>query len=299
MIGIVILNYNEWDMTIKCINSIRKNCNLLYKVYVVDNNSPVRITKRIEKFFQSSKDVELIMNKFNKGYSAGNNVGIKKALDDLCDYVLISNNDVIFKRNSIENLYLFLKNHKEYGIVGPKVFLENGKFQEINMGCKMTMKGKYLYLLRKTPVKKISKSFVEKFNLNNINLDHSFDVYAVSGCCFMMSRFATKKLFPFDENTFLYEEENIIGMKMEKLKLKTCYCVDSEIIHLGGASTEKMSEFSYKCFIQSEQYYCKNYLNASILQRFPLLFIRCCIYIKSYGFGCFINNYLMKERKNG
>lgn len=284
MIGIVILNYNGWDMTIDCIKSIRKSCQYPYKIYIVDNASPIKMTEKFKTFMDQSVDCELILHLVNKGYSAGNNVGIKRALDDKCDYILISNNDVIFKENSIEELSDYLDEHKAYGIAGPKVYCPNGEIQEINMACKMTMSGKYKYILRKTPLRAITRSFVEEFHADKQDLKTPFDVYAVCGCCFMMTRRAAEGLYPMDENTFLYEEENIIGIRMEKLNLKTIYDTNSEVIHLGGASTQKISAFAYGCFVQSEQYYCKEYLKANIFQRFPLYVFRILKYIKLYGF---------------
>lgn len=294
MIGIIILNYNGWGLTIKCIESIRTTCKKNYRIYIVDNASTTEMTKTFKEFIDESDDIELLINKINKGYSAGNNVGIKRALEDNCNYFLITNNDVIFKDESIDELCNFLDNNSEYGIVGPKVFLPNGKIQEINMGCKLTLAGKYLYILRKTPLKFLSTKFVKKFHAVDQNLKEPFDVFAVSGCCFMLSSNAMKILYPMDENTFLYEEENIIGVKLEKAGLKTKYDTNSEIIHIGGESTKHLSAFAYKCFIESEVYYCRTYLDASIVQLIPLIAFRIIKYIFNYGFFNFKS--LLKNR---
>ncbi len=289
MLGIVILNYNEWNITINCVNSIRLTCELDYRIYIVDNASTEKMTHKFKYFIDNSEDCFLILSENNNGYAAGNNIGIQKALEDNCDYILITNNDVIFKNKSIDKLQDFLKKHCDYGIAGPKVYLQSGKIQEINMGCKMTMKGKYMYILRKTPLRKFVLPFLTKFHAMNCDLSQPFDVFAVSGCCFMISDKAINKLYPLDEHTFLYEEENIIGTRMEQLNLKTVYNTDSEIIHLGGASTKDMSEFSYKCFIKSEMYYCKRYLEAKWFQTTPLLILRIIIGIKNYGFRFLFN----------
>lgn len=283
MVGIVLLNYNNWDLCVDCIKSIRDTTHIPYMVYIVDNASTVGMTEVFAEFISTAKDCLLIRNKLNKGYSAGNNIGIHKALEDNCEYILVSNNDVIFKKSCIEKMRCFLENNTDYGIVGPKVYLATGEVQEINLGCKMTISGKYKYLLRKTVFRSFTKEFVRKFHADNKDKSKNFDVYAVSGCCFMMPRCIADKLYPLDENVFLYEEENIIGYEMEKIKKKTMYLVESEIVHLGGASTEGMSLFSYACFINSEQYYCKRYLNAKLIQRIPLLFIRILIGIRYYG----------------
>lgn len=296
MIGVVILNYNGWDMTINCVESLRISCNMSFKIYIVDNASTTKMPFDFQSFIKQSEDCELIINTENRGYSAGNNIGIKKALEDGCTHILISNNDVLFKKNSVEELCNFLDENPDYGIAGPKVYLSNGKIQEINMGCKMTLAGKYKYILRKTPLKKCSKNFVQKFHALDHDLMKPFDVYAVSGCCFMLSQKAAAKLFPLDENTFLYEEENIIGIKMEKLGLKTIYDTDSEIIHLGGESTKGISEFAYTCLIESEIYYCLQYLRSLRIQIIPLYIIRTGKYMSLFGKSKF-GSYLIRTCK--
>ena len=186
-------------------------------------------------------------------------------------------------KKCIENLCDFLDENPDYGIAGPKVFLPDGTIQEINMGCKMTLSGKYKYLLRKTPLRIFTKQFIKEFHASEYDLKTSFDVYAVSGCCFMMSRYAADNLYPLDENTFLYEEENIIGVKMEQLELKTIYNTDSKIIHLGGVSTKGISAYAYTCLVESEIYYCLKYLKAFRIQIIPLYLIRTVKYVSMFG----------------
>lgn len=283
MIGIVMLNYNGWKMTMDCVSSIRESCHKPFTVYIVDNASTVSMPMDFRDFIESSKDCVFFQNEDNKGYSAGNNIGIKCALENGCEYIMITNNDVIFKPQSIEKLCEYLDEHPDYGIAGPKVYTPNGDIQEINYGCKMTLSGKYKYILRKTPLKFLTKKFIEEFHVEKKDLAKPFDVYAVSGCCFVMSRKTANLLYPMDEHTFLYEEENIVGARMERLGLKTVYNTDSEIIHLGGGSTEgKMSAFAYRCFMKSEMYYCLKYLGSNKIKIFPLFMIRSLAYIKIY-----------------
>mgnify|MGYP000340977437 CR=1 FL=1 len=52
----------------------------------------------------------------------GNNIGIKRALEDGCEEVLISNSDVRYETGSISELQTYLQDHPDVGIVGPKIF---------------------------------------------------------------------------------------------------------------------------------------------------------------------------------
>ena len=90
-----------------------------------------------------------------------------------------------------------------------------------------------------------------------------YPVYHVSGCCFLMNRKAAETLYPLDENTFLYDEELIIGIRMEQAGLQTWYCGTAVVEHHHGYTTQKNSAFMQKCIRESEQYYCREYLQAN------------------------------------
>ena len=279
MIGIVMLNYNNWQLSIDCIHNIRHHIDTEYNIYLVDNHSSEKMPDVMYRLIKDGKDLVFLKSEINRGYAAGNNIGIQRAIADGCSEILITNNDVIYNDSSISNMKHYLSNNVDVGIVGPKIYLPNGELQEINMVSKMTVAGKYFYLLRKTPFRELSKNFVNRFHGKGTDKNSPFIVYAVSGCCFMVSERAFKYVFPLDEGTFLYEEENIIGARMEKSGLKTVYCTDSVITHIGGGSTNGFSEFAYNCFMESEKYYLKEYCHASIFQYLPLYFLR-----KLYGY---------------
>lgn len=79
-LGIVILNYNNWEDTARCLESIWANPpQAAYQVILVDNASTVSETDEVREMIFHG-EVVLIKNKDNLGYNGGNNVGIKKAL---------------------------------------------------------------------------------------------------------------------------------------------------------------------------------------------------------------------------
>ena len=93
-ISIIVLQYNQSEHTLKCLESLRQ---LDADVIVVDNGSDVKHLKNVEYWIESNKILNfklLILNE-NRGYTGGNNAGIKKALTDGAEHVLILNNDVV------------------------------------------------------------------------------------------------------------------------------------------------------------------------------------------------------------
>lgn len=162
------------------------------------------------------------------------------------------------------------------GIVGPKIFLRDGSIQKECMMRKTGIREKYLLRTR-------FYLFFPRLNNSYWGREHDyesevFQVYAVMGCCFMFSRKCALDVTPLDENPFLYEEELILGISMEKKGWKTVYDPSSVIHHLHGNSTEKVKAFAYTCNICSEIYFCRQYLNMKKWQILPLYWYRSVLY---------------------
>ncbi|MDO4296140.1 MAG: glycosyltransferase family 2 protein [bacterium] len=277
MIGIVILTYNTWKDTLRCIQSIyQSECRQAYHLYLVDNASPIRPD---EEFFAAleAETYTYVCAEKNLGYSAGNNIGIRYALQDACDAILIANNDVTFQKNCIDLLYAYLQKHPQTGIVGPKIYDLNGQLQRKCMSIKTGPREKYLLRTRLYLLFPFSNR--RYWCMNRDYEKETFHPYAVLGCCFLMSRNCAEQITPFDENTFLYEEEFIIGIRMQEAKLKTTYFPRAVIWHLHGGSTHTVRAFAYICKIQSEIYYCRAYLGMSKAQIFPLYCYRTALYL--------------------
>jgi len=276
VIGIVILNYINWDVTSICIKSIYETTkNIDYRIYLVDNASPNSPPDKIIEYI-NNVNVIFIKNNENKGYSAGNNVGIRKAIEEGCEAILIANSDIIFLEDSILAMVEILDTNSDIGIVGPKLLTLDGRVQIPSMCIRTGLREKYLVL---TVLRKVFKSISREYYCYDRELDKLLSVHAVSGSCFVMSRKCALDISPFDENTFLFEEELIIGIQMEQKGYETIYFPGSSVIHTHGQSTKNIQAFSFTCFVESEIYYCRKYLKARAIEILPLYAIRSIGYI--------------------
>lgn len=276
VIGIVILNYENWQDTYRCIKSISSNPPQdSFQIILVDNASARPPEYDLDGFLKSYQ-VVFIKNKKNLGYNAGNNVGIKRAQELGCRYILISNNDVIFRKNSIQLLCDYLKRNPNVGIVGPKIIDKAGDVQKSNLCRKTGMKEKYLVRTRANAL--FRKEYQSYFGLDR-DYDEEFQVYAVLGCCFMMSRNCADAVTPLDEYPFLYEEELILGIRMEQNNFTTMYYPMAVIEHVHGGSTKTVKAFSFAHNVRSEIYYCRKYLSAGKFAIYPLYWYRVCLYL--------------------
>lgn len=271
-IGIIILNYNSWKDSVNCVTTIAKsNRTYQYRIYLVDNQSSTIPTDFERKYLDENTCV--IKAPENKGYAAGNNIGIEKALKDGCDYILICNSDILFSENDIENMISYFDKQSDAGIVAPSVYDVDGNFHPLFFGKKTTYSAIVKNILLKTPARIFLKKF-EKEYIETSPIDMPSKRFSASGCCFVASRECMQYLYPLDEHTFLYEEENIIGCVLEKSKFSVYVIPNTHVVHLEGNSTKNVSKFSRKCFVQSEQYYLKEYLNVSAVKRKAIRFFR-------------------------
>lgn len=254
-VGVVILNYITWQETERCIRSIKETePGDGVHIYVVDNASP-----EVEPLREVCvrEQVELICNPENRGYAAGNNVGIARALEDGCDYILISNNDILFHPGSIAGMREFLETHPEYGIVAPKIFEQNGSIQRGHFK-KLPSYGDIWWT--QTVLRYVVKKTMDVLYGDAEFYETQQDIFAACGCCFLMRRDCAKQVTPLDEMTFLYEEENILGIRVEKAGMKTAYFPNCQVTHNHDQTTRLVKPFALICWACSEIYYCKKYL---------------------------------------
>jgi len=114
----------------------------------------------------------------------------------------------------------------------------------------------------------------------------------------MISNECINEIGLFDENTFLYHEEVILGEVMNQKGFDTYYLTDSVVIHEHGQSTKDLKAFAYTCFVESEIYYLKKYMNENNFKILPLYLIRTIKYIlqclKSKDFRRNFKSYVFK-----
>lgn len=257
-VGIVIVNYNTYENTFKCIDSILEVCKLEYKIFVIDNRSTNDSVKRINDRYRDNKKIDLITASENKGYSAGVNIGIKEAIKNKCNAIIISNNDIIYKQNSIEAMYEELEKNKSTAVVGPKII-------DINDGIMPNLKGTLSYekyIFSKKPLMYIDFMGInKKLYYKNYKYDKTIEVEGmVGGACFMISNEFIKKIGYLDENIFLFFEEDTIAYKLKDTDLKVYLQPESEVIHFGSSTINKQ-ESSFALFhrYSSAMYVLKKY----------------------------------------
>ena len=302
-IGIVILNYNSYKYTTNCISSILSynSKSRQFEIYIVDNASPDKSGNRLFRKYESSNNISVIQNLKNLGYAHGNNIGIKAALNDGCEYIFIINSDILFKNNVHEKLADFMDLHPLVGAVAPKVLTKEGNIQSGAIKEPRTFINKMISstILRKI-FPGIAKKISESSYINKYNYDLPFKCFEVSGCAWMIRRSTFEKIGLLDENTFLYCEEVIYSDLLRKNNIEIWVYPEAEVIHLGVDENRYQPAFNYICYVNSENYFLTKYAKWNWFQLSCILFMRDLkyflkIYNKDYRHN--LNEYFKMRKK--
>lgn len=110
--SIVILTHNQWSVTERCVESIRRHTPEPYEIIVVDNGS----TDETIPSLKLQSDVKLICNESNLGFPKGCNQGIEIASGE---NVLFLNNDTVVTKGWLTNMLRVLYADENVAMVGP------------------------------------------------------------------------------------------------------------------------------------------------------------------------------------
>lgn len=118
---VILVSYNGEQWLQKNLQAL-KNSICPVKIIVVDNNSTDGSVAVIKSF----PEVELILSDKNLGFGLANNIGIKKAMSQLADYVFLLNQDAWVFPETIGNLVEAAETNKDFGILSPVHFSGDG-----------------------------------------------------------------------------------------------------------------------------------------------------------------------------
>lgn len=281
----VILNYNDYFMTQKYLEMIQ-NYNVLDKIVVVDNNSTDDSYKILKSY--ANDKIDVIKCDENGGYANGNNYGIHYIESKYTPYnIIISNPDIIVSEKSIINICEFLKCNERVGIASGLIYDINNNvasnfawkqptYCDVLIGC---------FLLSS----KFFDCVFHKFHYHKYLTKKYLNVDVISGCFFAVKYDVLKEVDYFDDRTFLYNEENILGYKIKELGYREVVLIQEKIIHFAGSSVKKnLSQWKKKAEIlkDSRCVYLKYHLKVS---KFKLI-----IYKILFGMGKYERHYMAK-----
>ena len=270
-LALVVLNYNDADNTLKVLGNTA-NYDVFDKVIVVDNASNDDSRIRFKSYCEDNEKIYFVENHENKGYGAGNNIGIFVAKKLGIDLALIANPDTDFEERVIKVLKSAMDKNENIGICAPLVETSDvyGSRENVLNGASCWPMRDFLHSLAENgPICRriFTKSLHYDRNFYNAKIRK---VGAVLGALLMVRVDAFIKVGGYDEKMFLYGEEDLLSKKMESIGLKTAVITGYKYKHIHSASIKKSLKSLYsrqKIREESTMYFYKNYLNINPLQQ--------------------------------
>lgn len=224
-VAVILLNYNSSLDCQKCLSYLKKQENVEKEIIIVDNcswNDERRVVEELCKI----ECCIFITNKENKGYNAGNNVGLRYAANKGYKYALIANPDMEFPQtNYIQRLVKTMESDGRIAVCGSDIITPEGIHQSPmkQEGNWRSSFGWIIDMFRNHP--KDTYSFIDHYETSHY-------CHKVSGCCLMVRMEFIKEINFFDEYPFLYCEEAILSKQVEKTgRWKMYYTSDAQAIH--------------------------------------------------------------------
>jgi len=219
-VAIIILTYNQKKMLEETLDSIVSKLNYKnYKIFLVDNGSKDRHDKMVLKKFPK---VEVIRNEKNLGYSKGNNVGIKKALEEYNpEFFLLLNDDMeLNDGNFLRKMLKVAKSNKKIGVLGCQQLYTDRSLQDV---------GGYLRKWELTKILEFKKGAV-------------LDVDQFMGSCMLIKREVVDDIGPLDEifTPFLLEDSDYC-LRAKKQGYLVKVVTDARIIHKKSKTVNSFS----------------------------------------------------------
>lgn len=307
LVSIIILNWNGWEDTIECLESLYQIDYANYEVVLVDNGSEddsigkikeycrgklkvksiffqyYQNNKPIKVFEYSKKETEtkkltIIKNDKNYGFAEGNNIGINHALNVLNpDYILLLNNDTVVDKEFLNELVQSMEKNPKIGFAGPKTYYYNynGKKNVINFA------GGYLNHLMGSAhhigINEIDKNQYEKTSIVNF----------VEGSCILIRKEVLDKIGLFDTKYFAYWEEYDLCMRGLNQNYFSLYVAKAKIWHKVSSSSKGDTKIYY--LTRNRFWFTKKYISKTQYTVFILYF-----FLFEFWFKC-INNILLNK----
>lgn len=228
-----IIDFNGKEATIECLKSINLSFkdNFELTVLVINNYS-----KKLTLPSFSDINLKVIENGKNLGFSGGHNKGIKYALKNGADYVLILNNDVIVDPNLIAELIKALKKNSKYGVASPKIYFAPGFEYHKDIYKEEDKRRVFWYaggimdfknvIARHRGVDEVDKGQYQKTEETDF----------ATGACLLVKKEVLERVGLLDDKYFLYYEDSDLSQRIKRAGYKIIYAPDAVVWHRNAAS---------------------------------------------------------------
>lgn len=206
---ILILNYNGKATLKRCLQSVYRSDYPSFEVVIIDNNSDDGSLEEAKQLFSRA---HFIKNSANIGFAAGNNIGIRFALEKGADYVWVLNPDTHIEKDTLSQLVAETEHDASTGITSPLIL--HSKTKNIWFGG-----GKIQWLSMKA------------VHIPPASLYHPIASEYICGCAMLVKKEVFQKIGLFDERFFLYYEDADFSLRAKKAGFKLFIVPKVHVFH--------------------------------------------------------------------
>ncbi len=229
-LSIIIVSYNTKDFLKKCLNSIYETSkDFSFEVIVSDNNSKDGSVEMVKKEF---KDVILLENKQNFGFSKANNIGVKKSSGR---YVLFLNSDTVVYPNTLKHIINFMDKEKNAGAATCRLEIPNGRIDDASHRGFPTPWNSFTHFSGLSKIFGKTKLF-GGYNLGYLDYSKVHEIDALAGAFMFVRRAAGEKAGWWDEDYFFYGEDLDFCYVLKQKGWKIYYVPEVSILHYKGVT---------------------------------------------------------------
>jgi GT2 family glycosyltransferase len=213
---IVVLNWNGLSDTLDCLMSLQRLDYPDCKVVVVDNGS---VDGSVEVVRTRFPGIMLVENEENLGYAGGNNVGLRYALAQGMDYVLLLNNDTEVAPDFVSRLVAAAEVDLAVGVVGPTIYYHDRPDDIWSAG------GAIDWQRGRTWMVGLNERDVGQFGQESCEVDF------VTGCALLVKRAVLEQVGLLDERFFAYYEDTEWCVRIARAGYRIVHVPEAKIWH--------------------------------------------------------------------
>jgi GT2 family glycosyltransferase len=230
VVTVVVLNWNGKEVTEDCLRSLLASDYPDLCVVVVDNGSTDGSADYLSVRFP---DLVILRNPVNLGFTGGSNQGIRHALENNADYILLLNNDTVVDRECVSHLVDAAESSRRYGALNPKIYYSDPPDRLWYAGGAFSLwRGVAQHWGRKS---------VDRGQYNALR-----EVTYVSGCALLVRASVLRTVGLLDETLFIYAEDADLSVRIRKAGYRLAYVPMARLWHKEGFDTRQNSGQAYR-----------------------------------------------------
>ena len=220
--------WNGRDDTLECLESFRGDTYPNKHIIVVDNDSTDDSVVRIRANFP---EVVILQTGKNLGFTGGNNVGIRHAVESGADYVYLINNDTTVEPDALEKLVAAAEANPQAGLLAPVI-------HDFAAPRAIWFAGSVLDLRRGAAWHDNARQ--------PTRAETPYEVPWATGCAMLLAAPLLHQLGGFDDRYYLSWEDVDLSLRVRDAGRSVLVVPDARIYHKGGQSGKKLNSiYSY------------------------------------------------------